>query len=268
MKVIYPDNIANVVSDKADTAYPVTNLQNNYVKKVWKSSDHEGVITAAVSSGSAVALFGSNATAATVKLRTGSLGGAWNDASATGVAAQWNDAAATGLEGAWKAESLATQTVTFDTLVDNQASFWCDFTDPGVAFGLEITLSCASGTILQAGVLRCGTVNDFVDPKYGIQEGLHDYSVQRELNNGAWYYLKRDIVRTFSFSLLEDRASDFYTFMHTVALAYGQRPLAWRISETVTDWQWIVFAVLEGLPTGSHAHKDHSLINVKLKEVV
>ena len=201
-------------------------------------------------------MFGSNATSATVKSRTGAIGVEW----VSGVV--W----ITGVE--WVAESLTTETITFDTLATGQSALWSDYTDPGTAHALEITLASATTDTLQVGVIRAGTVRDFKDPQYGIREGFVDYSIREELASGAWYYLKRDIVRTFQLVLLEDRSSDFYIFMHDVALLRGQQPLAWRLSEKVTDWQWIVYAVFDGLPEGEHAYRNDSLMNINLKEVV
>jgi len=263
MKVIYPDNVNSISVDKQNANYPIANVQNDYIKKAYKSTNNACIISAGVSGGSAVALFGMNATSATVKTRSGQVGIAWED-----TVIEWHDGAVAGADIDWATETLTTETVKFDTLSTGQAALWCDFTDPGTAFALEITLSGVAGTALTVGVLRSGTVIDLADPRYGIQEGLHDYSVQTELNNGAWYYLKRDIVRTFSFALFEDRASDFYSLMHSVALLRGRQPLAWRLSENVTDWQWIVYATMQAMPSGTHDHKDFSNINVALKEVV
>jgi len=264
VKVIYPDNITQVLASEENASFPIENVSDDHIKKVWKANSNDAVINASVSGGSAVALYGTNATSVTVKTRTGGMGGAWGGTGA--MAGAWGG---TGdMEGAWTTESLSTETVKFDTLPTDQAALWCDFTDPGSAFALEVTLSSAAGSTLQVGVLRSGTVRDFKDAKYGIKEGFIDYSVREELANGAWYYLKRDIIRTFTLTLQEDRASDFYIFMHNVALLRGQQPLAWRLSEKITDWQWIVYAALDGMPMGDHTNITDSLIQIKLKEVV
>ena len=256
MRVIYPDNITTVSASSENPNFPIANVSNDHIKKVWKADSNEAVVHVGVSSGSALALYGTNATSITAKTRTGGQGGAW------AATAQWDAAAA------WAAGSLTEEVILFDTLSTGQAALWCDYTDPGSALALEITISSAAGTTLEAGVIRAGTVRDFKDSKYGIKEGFIDFSIKEELANGAWYYKKRDIVRTFSLTLLEDRASDFYTFMHNVALLRGQQPLAWRLSENVTDWQWIVYAAFDGLPMGDHAYVSDSLIQIKLKEVV
>ncbi len=255
MKVIYPDNTLTITADEENGNYPIENVQDDYIKKVWKATSNDAVIDITASSGSALALFGSNATSVIVKARDGAEGVQW------GGGVTWDSPS-------WVAEVLTSQTIVFDTLPTDQSALWCDLTNYPSNFTVEITLSSVAGSTLEVGVIRIGTVRDFRDAAYGIEEGLVDYSIRKELNSGAWYYRKRDIVRTFSLSLLEDRASDFYTFMHNVALVRGQQPLAWRLSENVTDWQWIVYATFDGLPSGTHLYPNHSVINIQLEEVV
>ncbi len=190
MKVIYPDKVTVISASEVNTAFPISNVQNDHVKKVWKANSNDAVINVGVSSGSAVALFGSNATSAVVKTRIGGLGGQWD------AAAQWHDGIGdAGADGAWDVENLTTETIKFDTLSTGQSALWCDYTDPGSGHTVEITLSSAAGTILEVGIIRAGTVRDFRDSEYGIREGFRDYSIQEELTNGSWYEKKRGIVR-------------------------------------------------------------------------
>jgi len=268
-QVIYPDLITSIYADKQNPNYPIENVENDYIKKVYKSSNNLAIITARVSAGDSIGIYGTNATYCGIDRRIGSAGAVWHDGDPTGVQGVWHDGIGVGQEGIWKAESLNTETVTLAELETGQTAIWANWTDPGTGgFSLIITLNCEATAALKVGVIRAGTSLSLADPQYGINEGLHDYSVSTELNNGSWYYLKRDIVRTFSFSLFEDRASDFYSLMHAIALLRGRRPLAWRLSDNVSDWQWIVFATMDALPSGSHDHRLHTNININLKEVV
>ena len=255
MRVIYPDNTLSITANEENGNYPIENVQDDYIKRVWRATSNDAVIDITASSGSALALFGSNATSVTVNARDGAEGVQWDSG------AQWDSPS-------WVTELLTSQTIVFDTLPTDQSALWCDLTNYPSNFAVEIMLSSVAGSILEVGVIRIGTVRDFRDAAYGIEEGLVDYSIRKELNSGAWYYRKRDIVRTFSLSLVEDRATDFYIFMHNVALLRGQQPLAWRLSENVTDWQWIVYAAFEDMPIGVHSHPNHSVITIQLKEVV
>jgi len=254
MKIIYPDNTVTITATEENSNFPIANVQDDHPKKVWKATSNDAIVTLTASSGSVVAIYGTNATSATIKSRSGAVGVAWSGPS-------WDSPS-------WVTESLTTETVTLAALATGQTAIWAEFTDPGTSFGLEMTLASAAGTTLQVGVIRCGTLRDFRDAAYGIQEGLEDFSIRKELNNGAQYYRKRDIIRTFDLELVEDRASDFYTFMHNVALLRGGAPLAWRLSERVTDWQWIVYAAFADMPFGTHRHPSHTIISIKLKEVI
>ena len=101
-----------------------------------------------------------------------------------------------------------------------------------------------------------------------MRAGLRSYSIVEELNNGAKYISKKDIVRTFSFTLFENRDTDFYAFMRTVIQRLGEVPTSWRIYSGAEDWQFVVFAMVDGMPTGTHVSPDDSLIQVNLLEVI
>ena len=75
MKVIYPDNIASISADEEDANYPVSNLQNNHPKKVWKGTSRDAVITAIVQGGGALAVKETCGTAGTAngKRRTSNI---------------------------------------------------------------------------------------------------------------------------------------------------------------------------------------------------
>jgi len=58
---------------------------------------------------------------------------------------------------------------------------------------IVIDLETKEGTILEAGVAIAGSAITFEDPLNGVREGLIDYSIRRELSNGAWY-IKNEIL--------------------------------------------------------------------------
>lgn len=128
------------------------------------------------------------------------------------------------------------------------------FTDPGT-------------TIPYCGIVRCSNAYEFRNPEYGLQEGLKDYSVVKRYNNGALYYLQREIVRTFSGGLMVDRDTDFWTFLHTIAKARGLLPMFWQVTD-LNAVDWAVFAELEDLPDGSHDYLSHSKISFNLVEAI
>ena len=265
MKIIYTDNITAVTGDSEHANYPASNVQTQYVKEKWVAEDTDAELLLAVSSGSGVAVYGTNATSVTVTVSVG-LGAAWAEAGDGHEGAEWG-ATGDGHEGAdWV--TAATVTTVYDLSGSDVGSLWADYTEYTGSHIVSLQFT-ATGENVEAGVVRSGTVNEFRDPHYGIREGLKDYSIIKELSNGAFYIKKRDVVRTFSFSLLEDRDADFYTFMHDIFMLYGSQPLAWRIcSSKNTDWEWVVFCRADSMPSGSHGNITDSVISISLLEVV
>lgn len=121
---------------------------------------------------------------------------------------------------------------------------------------------------VSCGVIRCGKINTFRDPSYGISEGIKDFSIVKELNNGSIYAKRRNIVKTFSGKVLVERDNDFYTFMRDIIQLNGPVPLIWWVSSNLTNSEWVVFARYDSTPSGSHAYYQHSEINFSIDEVV
>jgi len=256
MKCIYPDKITSISASEADASFPVTNLSDAHPKKVWKGTSRDAVLTVIASAGGALAVIATNATSITVVISTGQTL-VWD----TGIA--W----ISGIVWDTTGDADTTELSLLDGDIDG--AIWSQFASARTsAFTATITLTADAGETIQAGIVRCGTANDYKDPQYGISESLIDYSIIKELNNGATYFRKRDVVRTFDFKLLEDRDTDFYEFMLTVSRAMGPTPIVWRIRGTATDNKWIVFARHEKMPKGKHGSPTYSDILISLIEVL
>ncbi|MFH2074368.1 MAG: hypothetical protein ABIJ57_03335 [Pseudomonadota bacterium] len=256
MKCIYPDMITSITASEEDGSFPVANLSDDHPKKVWKGTSRDAVLTVVASAGGALAVIATNATSITVAISSGQTL-VWD----TGIA--W----ASGITWDTSGDQDTTELSTLPG--DTTGALWSQFAAARTgSFSATVTLTAAAGDTIQAGIVRCGTANDYKDPQYGIAEGLVDYSIVKELNNGATYFRKRDVVRTFDFKLLEDRDTDFYEFMLTVSKAMGPTPIAWRIRGTATDNKWIVFARHEQMPKGRHSSPDNSEIFISLIEVL
>lgn len=265
MKIIYPDNITSVSADEENANFPVENVQTDYIKEVWKATSKDAQLTLNLSSGKGAALFGCNAATAVVTLII-ALGAIWGPEAFGHIGAEWGAPGDGHIGALWNPEiSITTK---YDFSKSGLGALWIDYDEIPFPHGILITLIMAPGGIIEVGVAKAGNVKLFQDPLMGIEEGLHDYSIKRELSNGAWYIKKRDIVRTFSFELIEDCDSAFYTFMHEIFLLRGSSPLAWRLSTYLTDFQWIVYARAEDMPKGGHDYPDYSVITISLIEVV
>ena len=257
MKLIYPDNISSVTASEENANYLATNVQDEHPKKVWKGTSRDATLTCVVTGGGALAVIATNAESISLTLSTGQT---------------WTLDTGWSIQDGWaldtSGDSTVTQIANLTGGIDGAA--WFDFSENRTgSFTATLDLTAAAGEIIQAGIVRCGTLRTFVDPRYGIQEGLEDYSIEKELNNGAFYYRLRDIVSSFDFIITPARDPDFYTFMRTVAKAIGKQPMAWRlVTVNNSDEEWITFARFADMPRGSHDFPLHSPIKASLLEVV
>ena len=267
MKLIYPDNITSITASAENANFPAVNLLDDHPKKVFKGTSKTATLTCVVIGGGALAVFATNALSVRLTLSVGQTI-EWyfvqtHPLSSTGV--RWEPGS--GISWDTGGDSTTTEIAYLPGSIDGAA--WFDFEEERTGtFTAEVRLVAKAGEIIQAGVVKCGTLRTFNDPKYGIQEGLEDYSIVKELNNGATYIRKRDVVSTFDFTIVPERDPDFYIFMRTVAKALGPAPVAWRISTNSTDEEWIVFARFDDMPRGSHDYPAYSPIDVSLLEVI
>ena len=266
-KIIYPDNITSVSADEENANFPVENVQTDYIKEVWKATSEDAQLVLKVSSGKGAALFGCNAASVVVTVSLGGLAAEWAAAGDGHDGAEWG-AASGGHEGAeWEGGEYDVVTE-YDLDEAGLGALWLDYNEITTTHFVTIDLTMAAGSIIEVGVAKAGDVYSFPEPTYGITEGLRDYSIVKELSNGAWYVKKRDIVRTFSLKLIMDRDTEFYDFMHKIYLLRGSSPLAWRISAGLGNFQWIVYARAEDMPQGAHDYPDDSVITINLIEVI
>jgi len=267
MKVLYPNNYITVIeADEENASYPITNVEDNNTQKVWKATSNDAVVSCICTAGAtAIVVFNTNATAITVVTRQ-SLGLDWQPALAT-FGIDWQASLATfGID--WVEQTAVT--TTYDISASSIGQLWADFTTYAEGFVVSLTFTAAAGTIIEAGIIQAGIPKVYTDPLYGIQEGLKDYSILKELNSGGFYVRKRSVARTLTFRLLEDRDEDFYEFLYDVVQVVGPGPLAWRVvHKKSTDWEWIIFALFDGgLPAGSHDDRIFSYIDVNLIESI
>ncbi|MBW2606147.1 MAG: hypothetical protein JRD05_00780 [Deltaproteobacteria bacterium] len=256
MKVIYPDRSITATADKENANYPAANVLDEHPKKLYKSTDNTAVLEVTTGAGSnGFAVFNTNAASVSAIVKKG-------EPTEWASGTEW----VSGTE--WRTAEDPSPATIYDLNPGSVGAMWGEYTQIDVPHIIELTFTAAAGTILECGVVVPGTVNTFDDPRYGVKEGLRDYSISKELNNGAFYYRKRDVVRIFNFDLIEDGDTDFYTFMHSIVQLVGPGPLAWRILHSgMTNWEWVVYARNDSMPAGDHGFsRDSSLISVSLVE--
>ena len=110
MKIISPDNYGvRFESTGIDENYPITNLENDYPRKVTKGNSSTLLITVQITTGgNAIGIAYTNATSVECDIRTEPKGIDWETNSS---AIDWN-AKTRGI--VWKTGSAAAQTVTHD----------------------------------------------------------------------------------------------------------------------------------------------------------
>lgn len=261
MKIIFDpdtltDNVTACTASTEDAAFPDENLRDDFTTNLWKgASGTTATITLEVSKGSAVALINTNAISATVSATSGEVFAFETDWSA---------------ETDWSLvdDEVVASTVIYD-LPGSHGRLWAEysaFTSPHI---VTISLT-ASGSVVTAGIVRAGDVIEFNDPAPLNREASMDFSIEKELNNGADYYRKRNVVRSFSnLSMLETRVNA-WIFKHDIFDAIGPQPLAIKLfqNSTLTDWQFVLFAKRTDPPELEHISVNHSRIFFGLREVV
>jgi len=252
MKVIYPDKVSGVTAANADANYPDDNLLDNHPKKIWRYSGvtDSGDVTVAVYSGAnAVGFAGISATSIALTVK--------NAASSSTLA----DKVSYDLKGINTYFKFFTDTFTSYT------SFWIDYDYQDIEHNLIFEFAHSSGNTIETGVVRAGPARGFYEPGFNLVEGMKDYSIVKELNNGAFYIRKRDIVKTFSGDVELKRDGDFYVFMRDVVQQEGANPLFWRITDYENN-DWAVFARVDKTLKAKHNKVDYSTINFSFIEVL
>ena len=261
MKIIKTNSLVSVTASSTNPSYPVSNLYSNTSpKKKWKAANAAVTMASfsvAVAPGSdGIGMTGIVAESATVKISNPS-GITWGNVTWGNVS--WDP---------------GTPDVVIDsTYIQEQgrdfASLWASFPqfDSIVNITIELRKSTGNPNVLAAGVLVAGEMVSFPDPFAPLAEGINDYSITRELSNGAFYHRERDRVRTFAGEIGMDRAQYFYQFMRDFARTYGQTPVMALIAEGMGD-EFIIYGRLAGMPSGSHINRNRSAISFNLIEVI
>ncbi len=210
MIIISPERLGSVSATSEDGAFPADNLLDDKPLKRWQSGGSaSATITAVVAAYSdQIAIFGTNAISASIAIKVG---------------------------------GVTQETFTIDLTSPHLCNrFWQSYTEQTVSHTVEITLT-ASGSAVYAGVLRIGSGLVLKNPRYGLSEGRRNFSIVKELNNGAYYIRRRPAVRTYNiaFDTLAD-SGDYYDF----AAVYddkGPEPIAVLVAENMDDNEFAIF---------------------------
>jgi len=236
---IYPERQGTIEAISANAAYPATNLTDNYRKRVWKAVDTVKTATLTIpisaisASLGAIAIFNTNATSATITIT----------------------------------DTVTSATVLSTTWTISHGRYWQEFTPTVNALSASLVLT-TTATTLEAGVIRAGDVVTICNPEPGVNESLKDYSIKKELRNGAYYTKKLEMVRTFSYSMMLLRSTEFRSLMDLYEY-FGPDPFAMLIANSITDiHRWAVFGCFAQVPSASHQYPSHSTVSCSIEETV
>jgi hypothetical protein len=258
MKIIYPDKINSVSADEEDTEYPVANLTDNHPSKKWKATSYDAELTIEMQGGSdSISVIWTNAVSATVTI---------SDAPSV----VWDTDIVWDSGISWFTQTNSEEEETFTFSDDDDNSFVCNYTERTSVHTITIALSAYTMETLEAGIVSGGPITTFVDPHYGIQEGMNDHSILKMMSNGTFYYKKLDRARTFSGLLTLERDSDFYAFMLDLVKEIGPEPFVCQIvSSGSTDPEWTVYVSFQAnMPQGVHHTPNYSQLSFQLTEVL
>lgn len=238
---IYPEATVSVVADSEDANYPATNLtDNDFIKKVWKAvaSDNVAKLTCSIAANSeAIALFGTNAQTAECVIKDN--GGA----------------------------TVETETHTLNGTYYTDTAFFQTYTRQTTSHSAEITLTAAAGTTVEAGIVKAGDLVTLANPQYGINQAWKDFSIKKELRNGALYVKKLEIVKTYSYSIIVARDTTML-YLETLYEYYGPEAFAMLIASGIDNNHWAVFGSFDGEPSIGHDDYSHSRASIRILEAV
>lgn len=251
------NTLSNLVSSSEDANYPVENILDNHPKKVWKSTSiGEADVSFDIGGGSnSLTIFGTNAKRVAVSMTDPN-------------AVEWEDGVVWEADVSW-ANVYFPSGMSFPLIQQGDTfSLWLDFIVVDGNVRINIIFYSDNNIVVSVGIILCGERTDIgVNPLNQLSEGLIDYSIVRELSNGAIYTKKRDRVRTFSGNLWLDRQEAFYVMMYEIARDLGPEPAAWKITDTDLS-HWPVFGRLSNMPTGVHETFRDTNVSFNIQEVL
>lgn len=257
MAALWVNLLTNLAADSENPEYPVGNVLDQHPKKVWKSGvAGSSTISFDIAQGSnCLTIFGTNASKIAIKFFDPN-------------AIAWEESVAWEPSVAWE-KSIEEDAYVFDLVQQgNTYAIWLDFKALPVHLKGTISFIAPGNEPVHVGVLLGGVRKDVgVNPLKGLTEGLVSYSSKIQLTNGAWWAEKRDIVRKFSGTIFIEREPVFYDFMYRIARELEPFPAAWKVTD-INLHNWIVYGMLEDMPTGTHEHFQYSTINFNILEVI
>lgn len=235
MKIIWPDAVTAVAASSEEDTYEAENTLNDWPGAVWKAtSTASQTLTVTVAQPDAVHLGYTN------------FGGtlAYAAKNGGGSIVESGNLTASGAAGAYH--------------------YWYEPTDPSDIANIVFTFPSVSEAVT-VGVVRAGTLTSFDNPQYGLGDGLADYSVEAELNNGGIYAISRTVGMVVSGQVMTSRPSNGKDPL--VTLARSIRASAFSVL-LIDDPEEIILARFDGRPEASRDFPGYNVVQFALKEAI
>jgi len=224
VKIISTDYTNTVSSTSEHADYPDDNVLTDYSGEYWQANGtNTATLTVTFSAGGANAFL-------------------FSYTNATSVDYDVKDSGASSIKS-------GTIDLTSPHTVDRG---WMEFTTEAGTGSVELAFTSAAGTSVYCGIVRIGAVTDISDPLMSPEEGEIDNDIVIELHApGANYVVQRRRLRTYSFTLLLSRSTDYYD-LRKIREDNGNTPLAMLLSENAgNDHEWCIWGVM-GPIAGMH----------------
>ena len=158
-------------------------------------------------------------------------------------------------------------THTLETATRTYDKFWQEYTQQAAAHTATIKLTAATGETVEAGIVRAGDMQTYANPQYGASQSPRDFSIKKQLRNGAIYTKKLEIIRAYSYSMDLVRDTTFNDLIDLYNY-YGPDPFAMLITDEIDDNYWCLFGAFDSEPSGSHSYPSDSVVSVSILESV
>lgn len=235
MKIIWPDAVTAVAASSEEDTYEAENTLNDWPVAVWKAtSTASQTFTVTVAQPDAVHLGYTN------------FGGtlAYAAKNGGGSTVESGNLTASGAAGAYH--------------------YWYEPTDPSDIASVVFAFPIASEAVT-VGVVRAGTLTEFQNPQYGMGEGLLDYSVEAELNNGGLYTISRTVGDLISGQVMTIRLASGKDPLVTLARSIRASVFSVMLIDNPAE---IILARFDGRPEASRDLPGRNVVQFALKEAI
>lgn len=239
MKLIFLNKITAVSATEENANFPADYVSNNQIRKQWRATSEDAVLTSTVSGGSDVfTLFGTNAGNITITIK---------DLAETSI-----------LDGPFSINLGA----------ESRSSHWQEYEYQGSSHKVILDIAdTQDNEDAYVGVVRGGFGTLFMNPRTGLREQDKNYSLVKTLSSGSTWIGDKPIVRTFTGEVRADRDSCFRTYYREIKDTVGFNPRAMLILDEELQ-AYSIFGRLSIMTTGKHAYYTDSLFNINILEMV